>query len=126
MATWLDISDESYAAALVLEEDKKYRSAVSRYYYAAFSAMTFRLLQRGAKVKFSAGRETPGHAQITDLIDLYYSSWSEGHRSNLIREVKRLYTSRLEADYSQSKIDRFACRNARQRAGRIRSYLENS
>ena len=43
MATWQEIGQDNFRAGRELIEAKRYRSSVSRFYYAAFSVLTHEL-----------------------------------------------------------------------------------
>ena len=69
MATWLEIGLDSFYAAQTLYEQKRYRSSVSRSYYAAFSVVTYHLIKAGAI--FNGPQETPAHQAVPKLMKLH-------------------------------------------------------
>jgi uncharacterized protein (UPF0332 family) len=96
MATWQAVSLDSFRAANELLRGARHRSAVSRAYYAAFSAATGYLESRG--VSFTAGRQSPPHRDLADLLGRYYQG-SPLMKRQLQTTIRRLYTLRLFADY---------------------------
>ena len=111
MATWAQIScDNLYAAGEMLRRGR-YRSTVSRAYYAAFSAVTSLLVERG--MTFPEGREAPGHERITDLLMNNVGQLSMTRRRRIRRRVRTLYRARIDADYHANvTIDRQTARDA--------------
>jgi hypothetical protein len=75
MATWEDVGTSVLDDAIYLYDATRYRSAVSRFYYAVFAALTGELTRRNAAPDFNQGRQTPSHAQVADLIDVYIHSF---------------------------------------------------
>jgi len=123
VATWEDVGVNSFRAAVELFDagGSRYRSAVSRFYYAAFALLTHELSRRGAP--FHAGRETPSHAELPRLIEAHLNQFSEQRRANLARTVAELYRDRLAADYSRERVDKAAARDAYRRATNVFTYL---
>ena len=95
MATWQEIGQDNFRAAVTLYDGGFYRNATSRFYYAAFSALTHKLTRRGARPAFRDTRATPGHAQLP----------------------------RLAADYSLIRVDKQSCRDSYLAAKKIFNYL---
>ncbi len=123
MADWKDIGVDNFRTAVLLFEDKKYRSATSRFYYAAFSVITHELIQRNAGPDFAQGRVTPSHAQVSTLIDQYFVHFSEERRRNFARRVNNIYRDRLAADYSLLRIDKAAAKETYRLTESIFRYL---
>lgn len=73
MATWQEIGQDNFRAAVALYDGGYYRNAVSRFYYAAFAVLTHELIRRGARPAFRDGRATPGHAQLALLVRTYFT-----------------------------------------------------
>lgn len=94
MATWQSISKDNLRAAKTLAS-LRFRSTVSRAYYAAFAAVAAEL-QRVSH-EFPHGWETPRHKDVTRLIEIHGDpAWKlevKGHMSEL-------YKLRVDADYS--------------------------
>lgn len=123
MATWEDIGVDNFRVAVELFDagGSRYRSAVSRFYYAAFAVLTHELSRRNAP--FHVGRETPSHAELPRLIETCLTQFSEQRRANLARTVAELYRDRLAADYSRERVDKAAVRDAYRRATNVFTYL---
>ena len=123
MATWEDVGVDSSRAGVELFDagGSRYRSAVSRFYYAAFALLTHELSRRGAP--FHAGRETPSHAELPRLVEAYLTQFGEQRRANIARTLATLYRDRLDADYSVQRIDKTAAARAYRRAAAVFTYL---
>jgi uncharacterized protein (UPF0332 family) len=95
MGTWRDLAKDNRTAANELFTVKRYRSCVSRAYYAAYAEITHALLQ--ANVTMPAGRGNPRHGALATNV--------EGHltrvplRWRLSAAIRRLYRLRIVADY---------------------------
>ena len=124
MATWQEIGINNFEAARNLYEDGKYRSATSRFYYAAFSVLTHELIRRGATPDFRDKRATPGHAQLARLVGTYFTHLSIARRDNLISSLTGLYGDRIAADYSLLRVDKRGARASYTSAKKIFDYLE--
>jgi uncharacterized protein (UPF0332 family) len=97
MATWKQIGVDSLEAAKMLLTAKRFRSAVSRSYYAAFS-MVNEVLECGG---FMKGLRTPSHLAIPKLIEHTFATLSLARRRNLKTRFQRLYALRIGADYQR-------------------------
>ena len=108
--SWQDIGVENFHAGCLLVEKSQYRSAVSRFYYAAFSVLTHIL-----EGEFSTedGQETPNHKGLPKLIRNELNSVSEVTRREIITLIRRLYAARLDADYRHRTTDRLTAQDAR-------------
>lgn len=124
MADWQNVGRDTFNDAVFLFDAKKYRSATSRFYYAAFAALTFELARRGAQEDFRDKRQTPSHSQIPDLIEKSFIHMSEERRRNLARRVVALYRLRLTSDYAVGRVDKMYARKAFRDAEVIFDYLE--
>ena len=91
MATWREIGIDNFRAGRELLDGGRYRSSVSRFYYAAFCVLTHELLAQGAGPDFRDGRETPGHAQLPRLVEMYFARLTAERRGNLVGYVVNLY-----------------------------------
>ncbi|MCA9450171.1 MAG: HEPN domain-containing protein, partial [Candidatus Omnitrophica bacterium] len=60
--TWLDLARDSRQAANVMVQHGRYRSAISRSYYAVYSRVTYELISSG--VKMPASKEGPTHSKL--------------------------------------------------------------
>jgi len=121
MATWQEIGQDNFRTAQDLYEMKHYRSSVSRFYYAAFSLLTYELARSG--VVFRMGRRTPAHAELAELVMENLTQFSEARRTAITLVTLRLYRSRLDADYSDQRIDRKAAERAMRDAGKLFRYF---
>jgi uncharacterized protein (UPF0332 family) len=90
--------------------DSHLRSLVSRAYYAVFSVAAFKLAQ---KVTFREGREGPTHAALPKLVKSNLTALAVSERRDLSRIIRRLYSARLDADYSPGiTVDLHSARQA--------------
>jgi len=121
MATWRDIAQDNFRAAHGLYDLKRYRSSVSRFYYAAFSLLTYELVRAG--VVFRLGRRTPAHAELAELITENLTQFTETRRTAIALLTLRLYRSRLDADYLDQHIDRRAAERAMRDVERLFRYF---
>ena len=124
MATWREIGIDNFRAGRELLDGGRYRSSVSRFYYAAFCVLTHDLLAQGAGPDFREGRETPGHAQLPRLVEANFVRFTPERRSNLVSYVVDLYRSRIAADYSQQRVDRQAATKTFRATEKVFRYLE--
>ena len=99
---WRAISLNSRKAAQHLLEEECYRSSVSRSYYAAYAAITSALVQHG--IPFSQGRDGPSHAGLPAYILNNLNVLPQTTRYELNKAIRRLYASRIEADYVVAAI----------------------
>lgn len=93
MATWQEIGIDSFRAGRELIDNGRYRSSVSRFYYAAFSLLTHELSESGAD--FGDDQETPNHKGLPKLIAI----------------IRRLYSARISADYQRRTTDEVITRS---------------
>ena len=112
MATWQEIGSDSFRVAVALYDGGYDRNATSRFYYAAFSALTHELIRRGARPAFRDSRATPGHAQLALLVRTYFTHMSSVKLGKLSALVTALYLDRLNADYSLLRVDKQSCRGS--------------
>ena len=101
-ASWQEIGIDSFRAGRELFSAGRYRSSVSRFYYAAFSVLTHELSVAGAE--FGEGQETPNHKALPKLIRLHLIL-SERKQTELIALARRLYSARIAADYQRRTTD---------------------
>ncbi len=123
MATWQEIGADNFRAAVTLYDGGYDRNATSRFYYAAFSVLTYELIRRGARPAFRDGRNTPGHNELPRLNRAYFMHMSAGRLNNLTALVTALYLDRLAADYSLIRVDKQSCRDSYLAAKKIFNYL---
>ena len=124
MPTWQEIGRNNFQAAVSLYDDGYYRSSTSRFYYAVFSVTTGELIQHSAAGDFTGGRGTPGHAQLSRLVELYFTHLSVGRLENLLGYVNGLYRDRITADYSEQRVDRQSATKTYRAAEKVFRYLE--
>ncbi len=100
---WLEMAHESEEAAQRAEADGHFRSSASRYYYAAYQAVTALLLYRG--IIPPAGREAWSHEETPALLQdqLQTLIRSRERRNDLAARLKELYRQRLTADYQGAR-----------------------
>lgn len=93
MATWHDIAVDNFQAARELYQGRdgkpRYRSSVSRSYYAAFCLITSEL--RKAGVSFETGQETPSHKGLPKLMKLSLPQ-TNPQKLEMVTLIRRLYT----------------------------------
>ena len=94
MAIWRDIARQNEDAAKQLNRNGLYRSAVSRAYYAAYAVVVGRLSSAGA-----VSDRNPSHRALPIMVEGNISGLRDWQRRNLKAITRRLYNSRLEADY---------------------------
>ncbi len=74
--TWLDVARDARKAASLLVTEGRYRSAVARAYYAAYSKVTYELVViRGLKAP--PDREGFSHARIRPVIETSCRKWPQ-------------------------------------------------
>ena len=123
MATWKDIAQDNFRAAVSLYDGGYYRNATSRFYYAVFSLVTGELIQRNARGGFAGRRGTPGHAQLSGLVETHFTQFSRARLDNFTRLLRNLYAARIAADYSLQRADRQSARDAYSAAKKLFDYL---
>lgn len=96
---WQEMAWESEKVAQLAEASGYFRSAASRYYYAAYQAITALLLYRGLTPPVD--RQAWSHDQTPDLINEQLEPFlrSRDKRTDLARRLERLYKTRIIADY---------------------------
>ncbi len=109
MATWQEIGQDNFQAAREMYEKQRYRSSVSRCYYAAFSVLTERLDAMG--VIFGEEQETPNHKGLPKLIKLHLPM-QDKQKKDCIAIIRRLYAARIAADYQRRTTDDAVARGA--------------
>jgi uncharacterized protein (UPF0332 family) len=96
---WYAMALESQRAALAAESAKCWRSSVSRYYYAAYQAVTAVLLYSGLIPPDL--EEAWSHAATPDLLEEHFTPYvrSRDARKRLNQTLGELYKLRIIADY---------------------------
>jgi hypothetical protein len=117
MATWLELAQDNSAAAHVLLASGRFRSSVSRSYYAAYAGITHLLVGR---VAFPAGRNNPTHESIAGHIANSLQGLTPEQRRALKTDFSVLLKARVVADYIPGhSCDDEIARNARLRSDGI-------
>jgi hypothetical protein len=107
--SWHELAQEARKAANGLVQQERYRSSISRAYYAVYSLVTHCLCQ-APNVSFPQDREGPNHPGVTNqggirrLIDTSLPGRSVGDRKYISGLVGQLYTMRIYADYKPSVL----------------------
>ncbi len=98
----MKLANEQYEAAGKLREVGHYRASVSRSYYAAFAAAHAMLIRTGV----STPRLIEGTWSHRDLPTTFVNDAGvvrrfgrKSDRQAMLRAIRRLYSSRIEADY---------------------------
>lgn len=99
--TWEELSRDAIRAAKLLRNEGRWRSSVSRSYYAAYAAATSRL----SPADFSRGWKNPPHHLLPKLI-LNQRDLDQGRRSKLKRNLLILRSAREDADYRPHAVVR--------------------
>lgn len=101
---------ESGKAAKELLRGHRYRSSISRSYYASYSPVTHRLVSQGIK---SFGRfKNPPHADVAAFAVTNLAGVSDADRRVVSRAVRVLRMHREDADYRpHATVDAKACRD---------------
>ena len=101
---WIERSRTCLVSAKLLLDEELLRDSVSRSYYAAYSAATGHLIQRG--VTFAHGWNNPSHEQLPDLI-LNNTGLPRNTRLRLNRSLRLLRQAREDSDYRPGRsVDR--------------------
>lgn len=93
---WSTMSRDNLVAAKSLLADARWRSAVSRAYYSAYSAVTARLEGRAS---FAHGWNNPSHDHLAKLIMNYLTEFAVPERRKIMGASRRLLRNRIAADY---------------------------
>jgi uncharacterized protein (UPF0332 family) len=101
--TWLDVARDAREAANMLLTEARYRSAVARAYYAAYSKITHELTAT-AGLPMPPGREGPGHSRVRPVIETSMPNMAPAKRDKLSELLGRLYGLRIDADYRPSAV----------------------
>ena len=114
---WQQISEDAMTAAKSLAMDARWRSVVSRAYYAAYAAVAGALAGRA---NFPAGRQGPSHDRLPQLVMTYLTALPVRERRLVSTMSHRLYERRIAADYRPNdRVDRAVARASLQDAAAI-------
>jgi uncharacterized protein (UPF0332 family) len=97
MATWREISTDSEEAAKDMFQAARFRSSVSRAYYAAYAAVIGRLVIAG-----TVSERAPSHKALPDMVEGNVPDLADWQRRDLKAATRRMYEARLHADYRAS------------------------
>jgi uncharacterized protein (UPF0332 family) len=97
MATWRDISTDNEEAAKAMLHAGRFRSAVSRAYYAAYAAVIGRLVAAG-----TVSERGPSHKALPIMVEGNVPNLADWQRRDLKAATRRMYEARLHADYRAS------------------------
>ncbi len=120
MATWREIGADNFRAGRELLDRKRYRSCVSRFYYAVFSVLTDELVESGAS--FGDDQETPNHKALPKLIRLHLTLPVRS-KADVTATVRRLYAARISADYQHRTTDEAVARAMMRDAAKVFRYF---
>jgi uncharacterized protein (UPF0332 family) len=101
---WLELARDSRKSANELIQQDRYRSSISRAYYAAYAKVSHELIHT-AGLTMPPGREGPNHpgklgtGGIRRMIEGGMPNMSKARRTKLSELIGRLYTLRIDADY---------------------------
>lgn len=104
---WLDLAWDARNAANELFIQERFRSCISRAYYAAYAKVTHELVFT-ARLTMPADREGPSHpgrlgtGGIRRMIETSMPNMQQNKRVKLSALIGRLYTLRIDADYKPS------------------------
>ena len=131
MASWEELYEWNVASVAQLRGKKPgfadqrfYRSAVSRAYYAAYAAVTRRLVEAGTT--FSKGWNNPEHSELPRLIQQQLAGrYSSSQLKEMAAAIRRLRSARIDADYRpQRLVDRDLALQASRDAGAVIGTLK--
>jgi uncharacterized protein (UPF0332 family) len=97
MATWNDLAQDNSLAANEIFRNGRWRSCVSRAYYAAYSAVTQKLVEHG--VTMPKSQQNPKHGSLPNLVGHNLTSLKYPVRWQLADAIEKLYKLRIIADY---------------------------
>lgn len=111
------MSLDNREAARQMLTGERFRSSISRLYYAVYCAVTGAL---APGVTFGHGGNNPTHGELPNLIVSNLSGVSMDARYKIRKSVRVLLATRAEADYVPSvSLGRAEARNALREADRV-------
>lgn len=120
---WMHMAENNLTAAAILLQNGNYRSAISRSYYAGYSAMNAPVA-RVRPDRINPDR-APEHREIRSSLgleveDLIDSTAAAGAKGSLVRGLQACWNFRVQADYRpMSIIDENAARAALREATQV-------
>lgn len=93
---WFALARGSFAAANLLAGGGRWRSSVSRSYYAAFAAVVGAL---PPSVPRPARQRTPRHQDLPGFVTTYFVGLPGSQQQEIKATLERLYRARIYADY---------------------------
>jgi uncharacterized protein (UPF0332 family) len=121
---WLNLAEDALAACGVCYRAGRFRSAVSRAYYACFSFATARLLSLGERLP--EGRTTWGHGLLPGVLNRALGRLEvfATVRRNAVHQLRAAYAMRIDADYRPGRtVDERTAREALRDALAIRGSI---
>lgn len=97
---WVDIARDNRFAVYETLSHGRWRTCLSRAYYAVYSAATEALISQG--VNMPIGRNSPHHAKLPNLVGNNLNTISHSVRWRLAGMIRKLYNLRIIADYVPS------------------------
>jgi len=123
---WLELARDARHAANELLTQERFRSCISRAYYAAYSKVTHELAFT-AQLTMPAEREGPHHTGrrggIRPMIETSMPNMQQDKRVKLSELIGRLYALRTVADYRPS-VD-VESRDAREAVSIMKTVFES-
>jgi uncharacterized protein (UPF0332 family) len=118
---WNEISADASKAAKLLHANKHYRSALSRAYFAAYSAIVAVLCgYKGSRFDYDGNN--PSHDKLRRMIlSLNPRHYRKHNVTRLHRTINRMWAARIDADYGvRSTVD---CNTSQQAISDMQSVL---
>jgi len=94
---WRAVANDSYGAASELAVSRRWRSAISRAYYAAYSLVCGHLREIG--LAMPGTREGAAHARLPELVEGNLTVLRVQDRCRVASRLRALYAMRIAADY---------------------------
>jgi len=100
--SWRAVAQDRLEAAGELLPSRRWRSVISRAYYAAYARISGALREVGFAMP--TGREGPSHGQIAEIVENNLSTVRREDRRLVSGRIRRLYNLRVMADYRPSTL----------------------
>jgi hypothetical protein len=122
--TWSEIARENLVVAKLLSQDSRWRSAVSRSYYAAYASVANAL---NGLAEYPENRFGPSHDTLPSLVMTYLTGIPYQQRRKVAEAARQLYRYRVAADYEPpTTVDASFARLALQNASFILRSVEDA